>query len=215
MQLCPPSAQPHVASLLILSPSGLIAFLFNVMEEVLPIFGSAAVAQGGLGLTPAQLAPSLSFGGIVLCVYALKGFPWLMRWVLLLCCGKTAFPPEGAAARMTACPLDPATPCLPILHRRVGVVRALRLGLYMAAPMALSIPACSLFGGASAPTQASLLFALGFKAVAGTSAFTACLILVNMAAPKHALGSVNGCGQSLASLVRGLGKLGHVRTVPG
>ena len=50
------------------------------MEEVLPIFASAAVAQGGLGLTPAQLAPSLSFGGVVLCVYALKGFPWLMRW---------------------------------------------------------------------------------------------------------------------------------------
>lgn len=63
-----------------LSP-GLIAFLFNVMEEVLPIFASAAVAEGGLGLTPAQLAPSLSFGGVVLCVYALKGFPWLMRCV--------------------------------------------------------------------------------------------------------------------------------------
>lgn len=196
-------------------PSGLIAFLFNFMEEVLPIFGSAAVSKGGLGLTPAQLAPSLSFGGIVLCVYALKGFPWLMRWAVLLCCGKTAFPPECAPAHTTTCPFDPATPCLAILHRRVGVVRALRLGLYMAVPMALSIPACSLFGGAPAPTQVSLFFALGFKAVAGTSAFTACLILVNMAAPKHALGSVNGCGQSLASLVRGLGKLEHVGTVPG
>ncbi|PRW58585.1 glucuronokinase 1 isoform A [Chlorella sorokiniana] len=146
---------------------GLIAFLFNVMEEVLPIFASAAVAQGGLGLTPAQLAPSLSFGGIVLCVYALKGFPWLMR--------------------------------------RVGVVRALRLGLWLAAPMALSIPACSLFGGSLAPTQVALFLAMGFKAVAGTSAFTACLILVNAAAPKHALGSVNGVGQTLASGVRGLG----------
>ncbi len=64
-----------------LPAAGLIAFLFNVMEEVLPIFASAAVVQGGLGLTPSQLAPSLSFGGVVLMVYALKGFPRLMRCV--------------------------------------------------------------------------------------------------------------------------------------
>jgi len=73
--------------------------------------------------------------------------------------------------------------------------------------MALSIPACSLFGGMPALTQASLFLAMGFKAVAGTSAFTACLILVNAAAPKDALGSVNGVGQTLASGVRGLGEL--------
>lgn len=94
------------------------------------------------------------------------------------------------------------------------MVRALRLGLWLAAPMALSIPACSLFGGALAPTQVALFLTMGFKAVAGTSAFTACLILVNAAAPKHALGSVNGVGQTLASGVRGLGKL-VVRRVCG
>ena len=38
-----------------------------------------------------------------------------------------------------------------------------------------------------------------------TNAFTACLILVNAAAPKDALGAVNGAGQALASAVRALG----------
>lgn len=48
-------------------------------DEVTPLFASAAVAEGGLGFTPAALAPSLSFGGIVLCVWALRGFPWLHK----------------------------------------------------------------------------------------------------------------------------------------
>lgn len=39
----------------------------------------------------------------------------------------------------------------------------------------------------------------------GTNAFTACLILVNTAAPKDSLGAVNGAGQALASAVRALG----------
>ena len=89
----------------------------------------------------------------------------------------------------------------------MGVVRALRLGLWLAAPMAVSIPACSLFGGAPAPTQAALFASMGFKAVAGTSAFTACLILVNAAAPPGALGQVNGFGQMVAAAVRGGGTL--------
>ncbi|KAL4856775.1 Protein ZINC INDUCED FACILITATOR-LIKE 1 [Chlorella vulgaris] len=58
---------------------GLIAFMFNMLDEVTPLFASAAVSDGGLGFAPSQLAPSLSFGGVVLCCWALKGFPWLIR----------------------------------------------------------------------------------------------------------------------------------------
>lgn len=58
---------------------GLIAWLYNMLDEITPIFASAARADGGLGLSPSALAPSLSFGGAVLVVWALKGFPWAMR----------------------------------------------------------------------------------------------------------------------------------------
>lgn len=58
---------------------GLIAFFYIFLDELIPIFASAAPADGGLGFSPSQLAPSLSFGGAVLVAWALKGFPWLMR----------------------------------------------------------------------------------------------------------------------------------------
>ena len=96
-------------------------------------------------------------------------------------------------------------PSLPRPRRRVGVVRALRLGLYHTVLVAAMVPSCSLFGGVLAPTQAAMLASLAMKAVSGTNAFTGCLIIVNAAAPPDALGAVNGAGQSLASLVRALG----------
>lgn len=58
---------------------GLIAFFFNILDEITPIFASAGVADGGLGFSPSQLAPSLMFGGLMLMTWALRGFPWLMR----------------------------------------------------------------------------------------------------------------------------------------
>ncbi|PSC76968.1 MFS general substrate transporter [Micractinium conductrix] len=146
---------------------GLIAFMFNLLDEVTPIWASADVSNGGLGFAPAELAPSLSFGGAVLVVWALHGFPWLSG--------------------------------------RLGVLRVLRLGLWHTAPLALLTPCASLFHGARLPSQALMFAALGFKAVAGTNAFTGCLILVNEAAPVQSLGAVNGAGQSLASLVRAAG----------
>ncbi|KAL4425550.1 hypothetical protein ABPG75_009566 [Micractinium tetrahymenae] len=58
---------------------GLIAFLFSVLDEVTPIFASGAVAEGGLGFTPSQLALSLSFSGLVLVTWALLGYPRLSK----------------------------------------------------------------------------------------------------------------------------------------
>ena len=46
---------------------------------------------------------------------------------------------------------------------------------------------------------------LACKAMAATNSFSASMILVNNAAPMHALGKVNGTGQMLASFVRAVG----------
>jgi hypothetical protein len=48
-------------------------------------------------------------------------------------------------------------------------------------------------------------FTMLLKAVSGCSAFTSSMILVNALPPPQQLGQVNGVGQSLASLARGLG----------
>jgi hypothetical protein len=48
-------------------------------------------------------------------------------------------------------------------------------------------------------------FTMLLKAVSGCSAFTSSMILVNALPPSQQLGQVNGVGQSLASLARGLG----------
>ncbi|CAG9467144.1 unnamed protein product [Pedinophyceae sp. YPF-701] len=58
---------------------GAVALLYCIMDEVTPIFGSAAVADGGLGLLEHQLALPLSVGGIVLVVQAVYVFPRLSK----------------------------------------------------------------------------------------------------------------------------------------
>lgn len=42
----------------------LICLLYNLMDEVTPIFGSAAEKDGGLSLTTSQLALPLALGGV-------------------------------------------------------------------------------------------------------------------------------------------------------
>ncbi|GAB4814743.1 hypothetical protein N2152v2_001789 [Parachlorella kessleri] len=69
----------HKPVLLALGGYGAIAFFYNFSDEVLPIFASAPPGEGGLGFTTSQLAPSLSFGGITLMLWALFGFPLLLR----------------------------------------------------------------------------------------------------------------------------------------
>jgi MFS family permease len=48
-------------------------------DEVLPIYASAPPHEGGLGFSTSQLAPSLSFGGTVLMLWSLFGFPVLLK----------------------------------------------------------------------------------------------------------------------------------------
>lgn len=141
----------------------LIAFIFNILDELVPIYASAPLAEGGLGFSTRQLAPSLSFSGVVLIGWALWGFPWLLR--------------------------------------RLGATRACRNGLWQSVPMALLIPAASIFGGRFLAPQAVMFLALGLKSFSATNAFTSCIIMVNASAPE---GERVGCSEwdSAVLLVR-------------
>lgn len=150
--------------LLCLSGYSLIAFCFILLDELIPIYASARVIDGGLGFPTSKLASPLAFGGFILVVWALFGFPWM--------------------------------------HARLGAVKCITLGLIQTAPMALLIPCATL---SWSPPAATMWLAMGFKAIAGTNAFTGCIILVNVVAPKESLGAVNGVGQTLASAVRAAG----------
>lgn len=50
-----------------------IAGFFNYLDELRPIFASAPVREGGLGLTTDVLAWSLGFGGIAFMLYSYWG----------------------------------------------------------------------------------------------------------------------------------------------
>jgi MFS family permease len=149
---------------LCLSGYALIAFCFILLDELIPIYASAPVIDGGLGFPTSKLSSPLAFGGFILVIWALFGFPWL--------------------------------------HARLGAVKCTTLGLIQTAPMALMIPCATL---SWTPPAATMWLAMGFKAIAGTNAFTGCIILVNAVAPKESLGAVNGVGQTLASAVRAAG----------
>ena len=145
------------------------------------------MSNGGLGFAPAELAPSLSFGGAVLVVWALHGFPWLsgcaggavavLAWVfptalaIVRSCRCAPLQRGPPAVRVDACArLTPASLLPPLPSSRLGVLRVLRLGLWHTAPLALLTPCASLFHGARLPSQALMFAALGFKAVAGAFA---------------------------------------------
>ena len=60
---------------------GCVAFLFNLLDELVPIFASAAEKDGGLGWDPAQLAPPLAVGGLALILWSQLGYHRLQRKV--------------------------------------------------------------------------------------------------------------------------------------
>lgn len=75
----PPAHLPLLLPCLPAYLPGLIAFYYSMLDELVPIFASAPAGEGGLGLSTAQFAPSLTFGGFVLMAWALAGFPRLLR----------------------------------------------------------------------------------------------------------------------------------------
>ena len=102
----------------------------------------------------------------------------------------------------------------PYLMDYHGAVFTTRIGLWLTIPNALLIPAATLGWGdnnnsgiSSVTAQVTMILALFAKSINATNAFTACIVLVNVAAPKQYLGTINGVGQTLASLMRGTGPL--------
>jgi len=88
------------------------------------------------------------------------------------------------------------------MNERFGIINTCKHGLYQTLPMTLMFPLCSI---KLVPAMPMMWIAITMKYIAATNAFTSCLVLVNLVAPKDSLGEVNGLGQTLASGVRSLG----------
>ncbi|GLC73711.1 hypothetical protein PLESTF_001411000 [Pleodorina starrii] len=147
---------------------GAVALIFCAVDEVFPIFASAPLTSGGLGMREDQIAPPLMFFGAVLMPYSLYGYP--------------------------------------PLQRVVGTLRLTRAGLAASVVTCLMIPAVADIRTASrVAAQVFLYGAMVVKAFAQSSAFTGSIIAVNAAPSPAQLGAVNGVGQTLAALVRGVG----------
>ena len=54
-----------------------IAFSYNIVDELVPIYASAPVESGGLALSTSQLAVPLAAGGAAIITWSLLGYPWL------------------------------------------------------------------------------------------------------------------------------------------
>ena len=142
------------------------AFAYISLDELVPLFASATIQDGGLGYSPQMLAGPLAFSGLVLILWMLGGYKWLQN--------------------------------------QVGTRRTCILGLWMTTGVVLLFPLASVV---PSQTLGAVIFwaGMGLKSISGSNAFTSCLVLVNLAAPKESLGQVNGAGQTLASGVRALG----------
>jgi MFS family permease len=146
------------------------------------------MTTGGLKLSEVQLAGPLSFSGACLILVSLLAFPAAQKaW---------------------------------------GTLAVTRCGLVLAVLVAFAIPSTSFAAAAAAQTQAPagsgadsgvphsdlgwlawglLYLAMLLKSLAGCFAFTGTMIVVNTSVEPQQLGEVNGVGQSLASLARGVG----------
>ena len=91
----------------------------------------------------------------------------------------------------------------PPLVARWGLRFATRGGYWATAGATLAVPVASL---AAPPVSTVLLYAaVSARGAAAVTVFTSSMILVNRGAPLGQLGEVNGAGQALAALVRGVG----------
>jgi hypothetical protein len=150
--------------LLALSGYALIAFCYIILDELVPIFASADVVDGGLAYSTSKLSGPLSFSGVVLVVWMLIGYPWMSK--------------------------------------KFGIIRTCIIGLIQTIPVTILFPLSSV---SFLNTEIVFWLGMGLKSIAGSNAFTSCLVLVNLVAPKESLGEVNGLGQTLASGMRALG----------
>ena len=100
---------------------GCVAFLFNLLDELVPIFASAAERDGGLGWDPSQLAPPLAVGGMALILWSQLGYFRLQKKVGTLRAARC-----GLAGMAPFCLLLAAPSLLP-----AGLPRAASLSLLL------------------------------------------------------------------------------------
>ena len=63
----------HEQVLLALGGYAIVSLLFNLLDEVRPIFASAPIEDGGLNMTTEAIAWPLSFGGLSFIMYVCLG----------------------------------------------------------------------------------------------------------------------------------------------
>ena len=68
-------SQGRAQVLLTLGGYGTIAFIYNLEDELMPLYASAPLSAGGLSLATSQLAVPLILGGASVAVFALWGYP--------------------------------------------------------------------------------------------------------------------------------------------
>lgn len=134
-------------------------------------------------LTPLFAAAPSSIGGIGLTASQLAA-PLVFSGLVMMCYAVYGYPP---------------------FQKKYGAITGCRIGLLATAPFVLLIPVAHFASSSIVAAQVVLCVVLGFKGMAATNSFSASMILVNNAAPRHALGKVNGTGQMLASFVRAVG----------
>lgn len=100
---------------------GCVAFLFNLLDELVPIFASAAERDGGLGWLPSQLAPPLAVGGLALILWSQLGYFRLQKKVGTLRAARC-----GLAGMAPFCVLLAAPSLLP-----AGAPRAVALSVLL------------------------------------------------------------------------------------
>ncbi|KAG2501487.1 hypothetical protein HYH03_001264 [Edaphochlamys debaryana] len=94
----------------------------------------------------------------------------------------------------------------PWLQRRLGTLRLARWGLLTAAAVCLLIPAVASLRAASAAAASVLLyFTTSIHAISLCNTAVGAMIAMNTAPSAEQLGAVNGVGQTLAALLRGVG----------
>ena len=100
---------------------GCVAFLFNLLDELVPIFASAAERDGGLGWDPPRLAPPLAVGGLALILWSQLGYFRLQKRVGTLRAARC-----GLAGMAPFCLLLAAPSLLP-----AGLARSAALSLLL------------------------------------------------------------------------------------
>ena len=72
---CPGLSICLMQVLLTLGGYGTIAFIYNLEDELMPLYASAPLSVGGLALATSQLAVPLILGGLSVALFALWGYP--------------------------------------------------------------------------------------------------------------------------------------------